>query len=371
MKKANLHRVVRHEDFTFYRRGKVWYYKCYNREGKLLCGHSTRCKSRTAAQKYCEELKRQGLIYTHSNKSFRAYASHFFDDDGLYLRYAKASGHEYSRSYIRKLQSVTKRYLIPAFGDRPLNGITMNDVKSALFDLKEKRKLSNKTLNDILSIFRIIITDVMNNGLIFLSPINGIKSFARNPRPRNAFELADAVLILHSDFSSEKIRIYLLVAALTGMRVSEILAIRKETLHKTYIEVKDQIQNKTLRPTKTKTTRIVPIIPELYAILHGMIGNDFVFEGIREGVPSNELRKLLKKLMPEKRLAQGYCLHSFRHFCNTQMLSENISPVKVAAVLGHSIGTVSQIQKAYTNFTETDFSEVYEFQKKYFHLLND
>ena len=149
------------------------------------------------------------------------------------------------------------------------------------------------------------------------------------------------------------------------------MSIRRETLHPTYIEVKDQIQNHTLCPTKTKQARIVPIIPELYELLNTLAEKDFAFDGIRRGEPSDELRKILIQTMPEKRKANGYCLHSFRHFCSPQMLSENISPVKVAAVLGHSVGTVSDIQKTYTNFTEADFKELYEFQEKYFHLLND
>ena len=155
------------------------------------------------------------------------------------------------------------------------------------------------------------------------------------------------------------------------MRAGEIMAIRRETLHPTYIEVKDQIQNHALCPTKTKTARIVPIIPELYTLLNSLAEKEFAFDGISANEPSNELRKILIQIMPEKRKEAGYCLHSFRHFCSPQMLSENISPVKVAAILGHSTGVVSNIQKSYTNFTEADFKEVYEFQKKYFHLLND
>ena len=371
MDKSNLLKLSRHEDFTFYRRGKIWYYKCYDREGNLSCGHSTGCKSRTAAQRFCEELRRQGVIFSQTNKSFKTYAGHFFDAESTYIQYAKASGHEYSPSYVKKLQSVTRRYLLPAFGEMSLQSITPDDVKRSFSKLKAENRLSNKTLNDILSVFRIIINDATDNGLIYLSPLRGVRPFARNPKPRKAFEIDDAVRILHADFKSEKIRIFILTAALTGMRAGEIMAIRRETLHPAYIEVKDQIQNKTLCPTKTKTARIVPIIPEVHELLNSLAEKDFAFDGINANEPSNELRKILIRLMLEKREAGGYCLHSFRHFCNTQMLSENISPVKVAAVLGHSTGTVSNIQKTYTNFTETDFKEVYEFQKKYFHLLSD
>ena len=310
------------------------------------------------------------MIHSHSNRSFKAYASHFFDDDGSYVRYAKVSGRAHSENYVKKLRAITKNYLVPAFGEMTLEGITSNDIKAALSKFKENG-LSNKSVNHIFSVLRIILNDSLNNGMMYLSPLRGVRPFAEERKPRKPFELDEAVRILHEDFKSEKIRIFILTAALIGMRAGEIMAIRRETLHPTYIEVKDQIQNRTLCQTKTRQTRIVPIIPELYELLNTLAERDFTFDGIRRGEPNDELRKILIQLMPEKRKSAGYCLHSFRHFCNTRMLSENISPVKVTAVLGHSTSTLSDIQKTYTNFTEADFKEVYEFQKKYFHLLND
>ena len=129
MEKSKLRKVAHHEDFTFYRRGKIWYYKCYDRDGNLSCGHSTGCKSRTAAQKFCEKLRREGVIYSQSNRTFKSYAAHFFDDDGSYIRYVRISGRAHSENYVKKLRSITKNYLIPTFGEMPLEGITSDDVK--------------------------------------------------------------------------------------------------------------------------------------------------------------------------------------------------------------------------------------------------
>ncbi len=65
--------------------------------------------------------------------------------------------------------------------------------------------------------------------------------------------------------------------------------------------------------------------------------------------------------MTERNEERGYCFHSWRHFYNTYLLSKNISPVKVASVLGHSTG-VSSVLERYTNFTEADYKEIYEVQ---------
>ena len=72
----------------------------------------------------------------------------------------------------------------------------------------------------------------------------------------------------------------------------------------------------------------------------------------------------------ETLLIQGriWCYHSLRHFYNTYLLSNNISPIKVAAVLGHLTG-VSSVQERYTKFTEADYKEIYEVQGVLFNEL--
>ena len=217
MEKSKLRRPSRHEDFTFYRRGKIWYYKCYDRDGNLSCGHSTGCKTRTAAQRFCEKLRREGVIYSQSNLTFKAYAAHFFDDDGSYIRYAKVSGRAHSENYVKKLHSITKNYLIPTFGEMVLEGITSDDIKAALSKFKESG-LSNKSVNHVLSVLRIILNDSLNNGMMYLSPLRGVSAFADERKARKAFELDEAVKIFHANFKSEKIRSFVLTAALTGMR---------------------------------------------------------------------------------------------------------------------------------------------------------
>lgn len=79
-------------------------------------------------------------------------------------------------------------------------------------------------------------------------------------------------------------------------------------------------------------------------------------------------RMALLKNMPDRKKERGYCFHSWRLFFNTYLLSNNVAPIKVDAVLDHSTG-VSSVQEIYTNFTEADFTEIYEVQKKLFYEL--
>ena len=61
------------------------------------------------------------------------------------------------------------------------------------------------------------------------------------------------------------------VAALTGMRLSEINSLRKDNIKPTYIDLCDQYLRGELRPLKTKEARKIPICPELYTVLQQRI----------------------------------------------------------------------------------------------------
>lgn len=90
----------------------------------------------------------------------------------------------------------------------------------------------------------------------------------KNPSPREAFTLDDArQILLDFRWKNESHRFFNLVGALTGMRLSELHAIRKDNLKDTYIDLQDQFLNGKLRPLKTKEARKIPICEELHGLL--------------------------------------------------------------------------------------------------------
>ena len=87
------------------------------------------------------------------------------------------------------------------------------------------------------------------------------------------------------------------IAACTGMRLSEINAIRKENLKPTYIDLKDQLLRGKLSPLKTKEARRIPICDEIYNILKNRISSDYAFV-IGQNIGSKCLAKILARIMP-------------------------------------------------------------------------
>lgn len=355
---------------------KIFYYQAYKPDGTLSTARSTGCIRKREAVKFCEFLLMEGKIWTGTNLTFAQYATHFFDNDSIWVQdklYLGTKDHPaISELYLEKLQMTTRKYLVPYFGSRKLCSIKPIDMKEYRLKLIREDKLSYKSINDIFMVFRFIVDTAMSDNILLYSPLRGIKPLMKNPAPREAFTMRDAKKVLFEcNWNNEACKKFNFVAALTGLRLSEIHALRRDNIRTTYIDLKDQYLNAKLRPLKTKEARKIPICPELYELLKRRLDistNGYVFFDVAETMPSKKLRDILLKNMPELKNERGYCFHSWRHFTNTYLLSQNVSPVKVAAVLGHSTG-VSSVQESYTNFTEDDYLEIYEKQSLLFNEL--
>ncbi len=370
-----------HGYFVLYKRTlksgkKIYYYQAYKPDGTLTSGKTTGCKTKSAAVHYCETLLMQGRIWTGSNITFSNYAEHFFDIDSIWVQDKIASGTPehpaLSPLYLKKLQSTVRLHLLPYFDKKKFSTIKPTDIKEFRLYLLREKNLSFKSVNDVISVFKILVDVALADDVLVLSPLRGIKPLMKNSSTRNAFTLEDAKKILcEYKWVNQSQRLFNFVAALTGMRLSEINSLRKDNIKPTYIDLRDQYLRGQLRPLKTKEARKIPICPELYKLFLERIeqsSDGYVFYNVGATKASDVLHRVLMKNMPERNEERGYCFHSWRHFFNTYLLSNNISPIKVAAVLGHSTG-VSSVQERYTNFTEADYKEIYEVQSVLFNEL--
>jgi integrase len=167
------------------------------------------------------------------------------------------------------------------------------------------------------------------------------------------------------------------LAALTGMRVSEVLGLRGEFVFDTHILVCAQYDKYGYRETKTKEKHNIPLAPAMVAELRELMaanGNGFLFseDGGAKPVHRQHLyRGLLKALenigMTKNEIKErGINVHAWRHFCNTELQRAGLTVQKVQAVTGHkSVGMTEH----YTHFDPMDFGEVPKVQERL--LLND
>ena len=194
-----------HGYYVLYKRtlksgNKIYYYQAYKPDGSLSYGKSTGCKNKKSAVKYCQTLLTQGIIWSGDNLSFSTYAEHFFDIDSIWVQDKLASGTSdcpgISPLYLKKLQSTVHNHLLTYFGIKKFSSITANDIKEFRLYLLREKGLSFKTVNNIISVFKIIVDVALTEDVLIISPLRGIKQLIKNPAPRDAFTLEDAKTIL-------------------------------------------------------------------------------------------------------------------------------------------------------------------------------
>ena len=378
--------VRKHQDFNVFPRGKakckalkkkpIYYYQFRRTDGTLTYAKSTGCTSRTEAYQYVQNLITEGKIQCGSDLLFHNYVSSFYDEDSTWVRDKKSLGTDrkpaIGEKQIKKYQGFVKHYFIPYLPNKLISTYTPTDIKEFRLVLLEKTSLCAKSINDVNSCLRIVFTTAMDDGLIARNPFRGIKPLLTEPSTRDAFSLEEVKLIIDYFSNNELIRLFILTAACTGMRLAEINSLRRDNIRDTYIDLRDQYRGGQLLPLKTREARKIPICNELHNILLHTIphGKEFVFDSLSDNRASNLLREMLINVIPEKRIKHGYCFHSLRHFANTYYLSHGIMPIKVACVMGHSTG-VSSMQERYTNFSEKDFDEFYKVQSELFQYLTN
>jgi integrase len=163
------------------------------------------------------------------------------------------------------------------------------------------------------------------------------------------------------------------LAAYTGMRIGEVMGLRGEFVHDTYIEVNGQWHKKYgFAKTKNGKERNIPITRMIREELEGLIkrnGTGYLFsenggeEPMSQGTITYQFKKALEKIgiNESERRARKLTFHGWRHFLNTTLRMANVTDSKIREVTGHSS---EQMTDWYTHFDPREFTEVVEAQEK-------
>jgi len=379
------------QDFTLFPRQlsgkKVWYFRTYSPDGQrsvprstgVLCDDSTPSRKNTSKEKavrFCNALIASGKLYQASCIRFEVYAATWFTPKSEWVMDRMAAGvpgrPALSASYLKSLQMCLRLYLVPYFGSKSLEAIKPSTIKSFRVWLQSEKDLSNTTINIACDTLRIMTDWMLADGLLLLDPFRSVKRFAVEKRTRRGFTIEETKTIFSATWPANLPQLFNLVAAITGMRLSEIRAIRSETLFSGYIDVKDQYLNG-LSVLKTQEARKVPIPAGLYELLLPLVKKPFVFALPKAATPMSRnaviepFDKVLEAVKVSK--TEGLCFHSWRHSANTWLLAEGVEPHKVRAIMGHSEGK-GTMTATYTDWKPEMFPEVYAAQEKLFELLN-
>jgi integrase len=276
-----------------------------------------------------------------------------------------------SKSYIEYIRSHFRRYILPFFGSYKMEDLkpsltrrfrTLLYTKGIAPQGQIAKPLAAKSINNVLSTFRIICDSAIADGDLLLDPLKTIRPLPDDEKKRDAFTIPEIRKVLQN-LKNKSAYADILTAACTGMRIAEVLGIRKEKIFPDYLNLTDQFYHGEICPLKTKDSRKIPLCPELQQFISNA---DY---SVRYEVIRYDFNRAVDTVLGAKvHKERGLCIHSLRHFFNTYLLAENVPPHKVAAVLGHSTGAGS-MQERYTNWRPDMFPEVYAAQEKLVNLL--
>lgn len=357
------------EPFTIFPRklssGKtVYYYRTYTPDGERTTAHSTGKTNKTQARNYCADLLSKGLLYSGTGMTFKVYAEGFFDDNSQWMsdKIQAGQGKEQpiAENTLKAYRHKLNTYLMPYFKNIKLMDLRPYHIKKFRMKLINEG-LSNSVINLSCTCLKIILSYAAADRLITIDPFVSVPTMYINAKTKEAFTLEQLKKAFNKKWESSERKIFALVGAVTGMRISEISAIREETLFQNYIDVKDQMLDNRLKPVKDGERRKVRICDKLYKMLSDCVRRN---GGYAFTEAQDTYRRAFYKycgILEKDRTELGLSFHSLRHFANTYLIKNGIAEIKVKSVLGHSSGKGSMTER-YTNFTPEDFDDVANLQ---------
>jgi len=281
-------------------------------------------------------------------------------------RQAQIDGSNYSYRYAQRVTYFTKRIekillaRCPEFLMLPLDEFTRRDAKK----ITEAIVLEvghSRTAQMLQQTMKVIFSEARQDGVINLSPFEGQRVIRYNKKERYAVEenwIAWAVsrrdLFMDTQFWA-----YFTIAATTGMRRSEILALATEQLQGDILRIDRSLQGNNLDSPiglpKWNIIRTIPVSTVTLEAIHSVTpdpegryfhkNSGWVYMGF------NNLKATLNGVDPEHRdIWEPLTTHILRHSLNTDLIIAGIPEILVAEYLGwkHQ-GQMLDIQRRYTH----------------------
>ncbi|ERL56354.1 site-specific integrase [Psychrobacter aquaticus] len=285
----------------------------------------------------------QSLELMKSTNSHKDSSSGFDSFSKVWLEEKKP---EWRDSQISNVEDIFRIYLIPHFGNVPLNTISKAKIMTFRGKLVKEgnngRPLSASRINHIMTPLRMVLTEASER-FDFDSPWKNVKPLSEPKSNVSPFTLEEVMLIINNVRADYKP--YYIVRFFTGMRTGEIdgLPWKNIDFERRQIIVDQAVVNGVIGETKTSgSNRVIQMNQLVYdALIEQQIltkhQGEFVF-CTKAGTPFNHRNvtkrvwyPLLRYLELDKRNP-----YQSRHTAATLWLAAGESPEWIAAQMGHS-----------------------------------
>ena len=369
-------------DFTLFFRvvpsgKKVVYYYAYDSEGTRRGPWTTGQVNKTAARNFCNALNRKGALLPEEKTmpSFEEYAAGFWDwENSPYLK-ERRKRVKLTQNYTDKCKNVVDNTLVPHFGKMKLDKIT-GDIIDQWLDVMMKTGKKNVTINGYFGTLMTMMKWAVRKRVIERDPFLDVQKLIKEPKEKKIATQDEFKAMFVNDWKKVWDNDLLMctahkLAALTGMRCSEVLGLRGEYVFERHLYLHGQFDDYGYRETKTKIKHKIPLPAELAKDLKKLIkinADGFVFseDGGEQPITRRRLYLGLQRAFKNIGIGEdemkdrGLNIHAWRHFCNTELLKGGLTVKKVQAVTGHKTEGMTD---NYTHFDPLEFAEVTKVQE--------
>ncbi|GAB6391358.1 MAG: tyrosine-type recombinase/integrase [Treponematales bacterium] len=264
-------------------------------------------------------------------------------------------GHTLGKSHCAVMQSMARRYWAPYWGDKAMREVTTDGLEAFGQHLRDTG-LQSSTVNSILNSGTRAFAYWHKKGLLPENPGVGLERFSGGKKKRGVLTEAEAAALFARPWHDHVAKVASLIAATSGMRAGEVLALQARDIGETILEVRHSwSMTEGLKAPKNGEERRVPLLPEPRAALMALLrdnphtdtplGERFVFWGERSDAPRVDSGFMLDALHDELAKmgvdwrARNIVFHGWRHFYSARMAALE-SAEKVRRATGHKTASV-------------------------------
>lgn len=247
-----------------------------------------------------------------------------------------------------------KNQILPILGKLKLSDIGVENQQT--FVTRISGSVSRRTVIHVLSTLSSILTTAQNWGYT----CEGIKfkklALPEKPIPHQAACFSASIVAAIINMAKGQFRVMFAIAAMTGLRVGEILALQRDDfdLEKNLLTVRRSVWRKKLSTPKTHQSQAIMPIPGILALIIRehlqTLKNEWLFLNNRGGlfIAENVVRQELVPILD--RLKVKRCgFHAFRHAHSTILMETGATVKETQDQLRHvdprmTIGVYSHVQ---------------------------
>jgi integrase len=299
-------------------------------------------KTKAEADILLEEMKRMGWVKNYvlaespAAQDFILFLSEFWDwNKSAYIAEKRRKNHGIHRRHCRLQSQAITLYWEPFFKGRFLGDITAADIDAFITRMGEK-DLSASRKNGVIKAGTKPLRWAFSKGEIETDPTRGHLLFSGEAQERNVLSPTAA---FRTEWKDERAKLANMLAAVTGMREGEILALRLQDLGPDCLYVRGawgSVDGLKLPKNNKPRTVELPFPDILQGLIYlaqknpwGVSPDSFIFwTEYKAGVPMQGqqfvkgLRAALANSGFSKSEAGKYVFHGWRHFYTTYLMGK-------------------------------------------------